>query len=74
LITYNIIYQLRRFYYEFGVYTGTVRLNEAQQKENQARLAGINEWLNLLQRMSKNVNGNFESLHGEHLNMYNILV
>jgi len=56
------------------VYTGTVKLNAEQQRENEKSLAGVGEWLKTVQQLSSQINGNFESLHYEHLNFYNKLV
>lgn len=38
MIVYNIVNQLRKFYFDFGVYMGGVKLNKQDQENYKAKL------------------------------------
>lgn len=74
LIVYNIVNQLRRFYFEYGIYMGGVKLSKQDQETYKEKLKNMQKYRETMMMLTKQINGNFESLNPNHCNMYAELI
>jgi len=74
LIVYNIVNQLRRFYFEYGIYLGGVKLSKEDQENYKKKLENMPKFREMMMQLTKSINGNFESLNPGFCNMYAELI
>lgn len=74
LIVYNIINQLKRFYFEYGIYMGGVKLSKQEQETYKEKLKNMPKFRESMMSLITQINGNFESLNDKHFNKYAELI
>jgi WASH complex subunit strumpellin len=70
LIVYNLMKNLRAFYFDYNIYMGQIKLSKAEMEQFNPKLKDLPPYMDSLKQFEKNLNGNYESLSDNHTVFY----
>ena len=74
LIVYNLMKNLRAFYFDYNIYMGQIKLSKADMEQFNPKLKDLPPYMDSLKQFEKQLNGNFESLSDNHMVFYQNMV